>query len=256
MTTHSSILAWKVPWVEKPGGLQSIELQRVGNELSNLAPLRKQPVWGGRWLWNQLEFEFEVKVDLKTLPLHFGDSVPLNSPDTWLQVLSVWVDLRSCGQTLQLALPIASRSISSFHEEKKVLVAQLCLTLCNPVGCSSPGFSVHGFLQARILEWVAICFSRGSSRPRDWAWVSRIAGRLFTIWASREALAYLFMIRSLKSCRGNLICTVAFHDISVDLSTWEQSGECGHSAGDLPVPVQLGSGPSFLRSQCFSFMML
>ena len=167
MTTHSSILAWKVPWVEKPGGLQSMELQRVGHDWSNLAPLRKQPVWGGRWLWNQLEFKFEVKVDLKTLPLHFGDSVPLNSPDTWLQILSVWVDLRSCGQTLQLALPIASRSISSFHEEKKVLVAQLCLTLCNPMDCSPPGFSVHGTFQARILEWVDISSFRGSSWPRD-----------------------------------------------------------------------------------------
>ena len=48
----------------------------------------------------------------------------------------------------------------------KVLVAQLCLTLCDPMNGSSPGFSVHGILQARILEWVAIPFSRGSSQPR------------------------------------------------------------------------------------------
>ena len=46
-------------------------------------------------------------------------------------------------------------------------VTQLCLTLCDPVDCSPPGSSVHGILQARILEWVAISFSRGSSRPRD-----------------------------------------------------------------------------------------
>ena len=45
----------------------------------------------------------------------------------------------------------------------KVLVAQLCLTLCDPKDCSMPGSSVHGILQARILEWVAIPFSRGSS---------------------------------------------------------------------------------------------
>ena len=44
-------------------------------------------------------------------------------------------------------------------------VAQLCLTLCNPVDCNLLGFSVHGILQARILEWIAISFSRGSSRP-------------------------------------------------------------------------------------------
>ena len=54
--------------------------------------------------------------------------------------------------------------------------------------CSPPGSSVQGILQARILEWVAISFSRGSSRPRDWTWVSRIVGRRFTLWAIREAL--------------------------------------------------------------------
>ena len=48
-----------------------------------------------------------------------------------------------------------------------LLTAQLCLILCNSVDCSPPGSSVHGILQARILEWVAIPFSRGSSRPRD-----------------------------------------------------------------------------------------
>ena len=49
---------------------------------------------------------------------------------------------------------------------RKVLVAQLCLTLCNPMDCSPPDSSVHGILQARILEWVAIPFSRASSWPR------------------------------------------------------------------------------------------
>ena len=52
--------------------------------------------------------------------------------------------------------------------------------LCNPVDCSPPGSSVRGILQARILEWVAIPFSRGSSLPRDRTWVSCIAGRFFT----------------------------------------------------------------------------
>ena len=61
-------------------------------------------------------------------------------------------------------------------------VAQSCLTLCDAVDCSPPGSYVHGILQARILEWVAISFSRGSSRPRDRTQVSRIAGRCFTIW--------------------------------------------------------------------------
>ena len=53
------------------------------------------------------------------------------------------------------------------EKKKKVLVSQLCLTLCNPLDCSSPGSPVHGILQARILEWVAIPFSKGSPQPRD-----------------------------------------------------------------------------------------
>ena len=52
--------------------------------------------------------------------------------------------------------------------------------------CSLPGSSIPGVLQARILEWVAISFSRGSSRSRDWTWVSCIAGRCFTLWAFKE----------------------------------------------------------------------
>ena len=66
-------------------------------------------------------------------------------------------------------------------------IAQLCLTLCNLMDCSLPGSSVHGIFQARILEWVSISFSRGSSLSRDWTWVSCTAGRFFTVWAIREA---------------------------------------------------------------------
>ena len=67
-------------------------------------------------------------------------------------------------------------------------VSLLCLTLCDPMDCSLPGSSVHGISQARILEWVAIPFPRGSSWSRDWTWVSCIAGRFFTIWATRKPL--------------------------------------------------------------------
>ena len=56
----------------------------------------------------------------------------------------------------------------------KVKVSQLCPTLCNPMDCSLSGFSVHGILQARILEWVDFPFSRGSSQPRDQTQVSLI----------------------------------------------------------------------------------
>ena len=67
----------------------------------------------------------------------------------------------------------------------KVLVPQSCPALCSPVDCSPPGSPVPGILQTRILEWVAILFSRGSFWPKDRIQVSCIAGRFFTIWASR-----------------------------------------------------------------------
>ena len=56
-------------------------------------------------------------------------------------------------------------------------VAQSCPTLCSPMDCSLPGSSIHGIFQARVLQLVAISFSRRSSRPRDWTPVSRIVGR-------------------------------------------------------------------------------
>ena len=76
----------------------------------------------------------------------------------------------------------------------RVLVTQSCPTLCDPMDCRPPGSSVHGNLQARILKWVAISYSRRSSWPRDWTWVLHIAafsltaGRCFTVWVTSENL--------------------------------------------------------------------
>ena len=67
-------------------------------------------------------------------------------------------------------------------------VTQSCLPLCNPMDCGPPGSSVHGFLQERILECVAISFSRGFSRPRDQTWVSCILGRFLTVWATWKTI--------------------------------------------------------------------
>ena len=66
-----------------------------------------------------------------------------------------------------MVFPIVTYGCASRTIKKETEVAQLCPTLCDPMDCSLPGFSVHGILQARLLEWVAISFSRGSSRPRD-----------------------------------------------------------------------------------------
>ena len=65
-------------------------------------------------------------------------------------------------------------------------VAQSCPTLCDPMDCILPGSSIDGIFQAKILEWVAISFSRRSSWPRDWTQVSHIVGRRSPVWGTRE----------------------------------------------------------------------
>ena len=72
-----------------------------------------------------------------------------------------------------------------------MLAIQSYQTFCNPMDCSPPSSSVHGIVRARILEWVATSFSRGSSWSRDWTQVSWIAGGFYNVWATREAPFYL-----------------------------------------------------------------
>ena len=74
------------------------------------------------------------------------------------------------------------------YEMKWSEVAQSCPALCDPIDCGLSGSSIHGIFQARILEWVAISFSTGFSRPSNQTQVYCIAGRCFTIWGTRESL--------------------------------------------------------------------
>ena len=78
--------------------------------------------------------------------------------------------------------------ISKFFQPVKVLVTQLCPALWDPMKLYLPGSSTHRNLQARLLEWVSIPFSRGSSWPRDWTRVSCIGSRFFTIWATTQMI--------------------------------------------------------------------
>ena len=136
MATHSSILAWKIPWTEKPGNLQSMGSQRVGHD--------------------------------------------------WATSLSLWPHKKTQNKRQSLTL----------HSFTLPLFQGGVWTLCDPVDYSLPGSSfffffsdssVHGIFQARVLEWVAIAFSRRSSWPRDQIPVFCTVVRFFTNWATRKA---------------------------------------------------------------------
>ena len=91
--------------------------------------------------------------------------------------LSMWFSRQEYWSGLPFPSPV--------HEMKSEReFSQSCPTLRDPMDCSPPGSSIHGIFQARVLEWIAISFSRGFSQPRNWTRVSRIAGRCFTIWAT------------------------------------------------------------------------
>ena len=116
-------------------------------------------------------------------------------------------------------------------------VAQLCLTLCDPMDWSPPGPSVHGILQARTLAWVAMLSSSGSSWPRGQTWVSCIAGGFFTIWARREALwikvaffnsSYLHVI----SLSFSLI--IEFHGLRGVWKFWVRLASLFYTTGHKP----------------------
>ena len=106
--------------------------------------------------------------------------------------------------------------------------------------CSPPGSSVHGVSQARILEWVAMPFSRGSSQPRDRTWLCCISGKIFTIWAELERLMNNFgnilvfsqlawhmlsefEVFDLWGALWNLELSSAFASRSLTVKTWEKA---------------------------------
>ena len=107
----------------------------------------------------------------------------------------------NCDNIAIFARSTSSRKMYCFSSlEWCRLDTQSCPTLCYPMDGSPPGFSVHGIFQTRIPEWVSISFSRGSSQPRDQTWVSYIAGKLFTIWATRETLRmFIFQWKGIES---------------------------------------------------------
>ena len=122
-------------------------------------------------------------------------------------------------------------------------VARSCPTLCDPIDCSLPGSSVHGILQARILKWVVMPSSRGSSRPRGWIQVSCITGRFFTFWATREAQRADSCLHDGISCEDY---PVAIHNFVVQsFSRVRLFMQCTR----LPCPSPSQSLPNFMSTE-------
>ena len=124
MATHSSVLAWRIPGMGEPGGLPSMGSHRVGHDSSDLAATAAA-----------------------------GDL-----PNPGIKPVS----LKSLALAGRFFTTSATGEAQYSHAAAAAKSLQSCLTLCDPMDCSLPGFSVLGILQARILEWVTISLSRGS----------------------------------------------------------------------------------------------
>ena len=105
----------------------------------------------------------------------------------------VWMCVSGC---VYVCVRVCARTCVCACAWVCVSVAQSCPTLCHPMDCSS---SIHAILHSRILEWVVIPFSRGFSHPRDRTQVSSIAGRFFTLWATRKPWSTNQTILSLQT---------------------------------------------------------
>ena len=121
-------------------------------------------------------------------------------------------------------------------------VTELCLTLYHPMDCSMPGSSVCGILQARILEWIVISLSRGSSRTRDWTHISCIGRQFLYHQALREVIYMCVCVRVLSSFSHVRLFVTPWTEahqapLSVEFSRQEYgSGLPFSSPGDLPNP--------------------
>ena len=98
-----------------------------------------------------------------------------------------WIGKLSSKNQVQVRLELVQIS-DDMADSFECYVTPVVSDSLQPMDCSLPDSSVHGIFQARILEWVAISSSRGSSQPGDWTQVSCIAGRFFTIWGTRKAI--------------------------------------------------------------------
>ena len=155
MGTHSSILAWRIPWTDEFGRLQSMGSQRVGHD----------------WATNTFTSP-GLSFRMQDLVPWLGNKPGPPGLGAWS--LSHWT----------------TREVSTFvnyFNSHLVLCRSVCPALGDPVDYGLSSFPVHGIFQARILEWVAMSSSRSSLWPRDWTQVSCLGRWVLYHWATWEA---------------------------------------------------------------------
>ena len=165
MATHSSALAWRIPGVGELGGLPSLGSHRVGHDWSDIAAAAAS-------------FSGDIFCNYRTL----------SKPRNWLApLIQLTTELIQISPFFFFACP---QFLYVFVYVRACSVTQSCPTLCNSMDSSPPGSSVCEILQARVLEWVALSSSKGSSQPRDLTLVScsSCTGRwILYRWTTSEA---------------------------------------------------------------------
>ena len=192
MAPHSSTLAWKIPWAEEPGRLHSMGLLRVRHHWASSLSLFTFMHWRRKWQPTPVFLPGESHGRGASWAAIYGvaqsrtwlsDSTELNWTSMGSSLPMNWAHVSYIGRWILCHWATWEALIYPLKVEVKS-----CPTLRDPMDCSLPGSSAHGIFQARVLEWLAISFSRGSSQPMDQTQVSHIVGRCFTVWATREVL--------------------------------------------------------------------
>ena len=178
-------------WTGKPGMLQRVSHEswtRLSDwtEMSThthtywTEELVSYSPWGCKRVGHNLATKQKQQQQQHIYPF-FSDSLPM-----WV-ITEYWVEFPAT-QLVLVNYLFYILNLNWKYVLKQILLLLSCFNLvrlCGPMDCSRPGSSVHGILQARILKWVAMPSSKSSSQPKDRTQISCIAGRFFTIWASR-----------------------------------------------------------------------
>ena len=253
MSPHSSILAWKIPWMEEPGGLQFLESLGVGHD------------WAASLSLFTYTLEKEMATHSTVLAWRIpGTGEPGGLPSMGSQrVGHDWSNLAAAAADIYPLPPSLPPTTPTPFSLSSPPGPWSFTHVWDPMDCSSPG-SVHRILQARILEWVTILFSRGLSSSRERTWVSCIASGLFTIWASKtkDFVAFCPDITPISYPNPYFLCFCS----SVSPVTWAPNkypvctqgmeGSCGGAiqwcTGNPDEPQPAKSHVSFLHPLCSS----